>query len=103
MAEFQDVAALDDIEQGVPFALTIDGVQVILCRDGEEVYAVEDRCSHMDVKLRTGSLEGAEITCKAHGARFDLKSGKALCMPAVTPIKTYEAQVEAGRVLVALS
>ena len=61
--------------------------------DGE-LYAVEDRCTHEDFELSQGTLEGGTIECVLHGARFDLKTGEALCAPAYLPVRTFPVVVE---------
>ncbi|MBS7456716.1 non-heme iron oxygenase ferredoxin subunit [Coralloluteibacterium stylophorae] len=72
---------------------------VVVNLDGE-YYALEDRCSHEDVELSTGSLDPAEgsIECMLHGARFDLRDGRALCAPAYTPVPTFPVKVADGAV-----
>ena len=65
-----------------------------------DLYALEDRCSHADVRLSGGMVEGCEIECPAHGARFDLKTGNNLCMPAVVPVRSFPVQVRNGEIFV---
>ncbi len=64
------------------------------------VSALLDRCSHADVKLSRGTFDGCEVECPAHGARFDTKSGKNTCMPAVVPVKSFPAREEKGTIIV---
>jgi len=73
-------------------------------RSGAAVFVVENRCSHDDGPLGEGRLanEGREIECPRHGARFDLASGAATRMPAVSPIATFPAKFDAGAVWVDL-
>jgi len=75
----------------------LDGERVVLCRvsDGE-VYAIEDSCSHDDGPLGEGKLEEDVIECPRHGARFDVRTGAAVRMPAATPIETYPARISDG-------
>jgi 3-phenylpropionate/trans-cinnamate dioxygenase ferredoxin component len=63
-------------------------------------YAIEDRCSHDDGPLCEGDREGFEIECPRHGAHFDLRSGKALTLPATEDVETYPVTVRDGEVLV---
>ena len=68
---------------------------------GGEYYAIEDRCSHDDGPLAEGDFdpdEGVAI-CPRHGARFDVRSGRALSLPAYLPVDTFEVKVEDGVVL----
>ncbi len=63
-------------------------------------YAVEDRCTHDDGPLGEGALEGGRLRCPRHGALFDVRSGAALRMPAVTPVRTFPVRVEGESVFV---
>ena len=63
-------------------------------------YAIEDRCSHDDGPLCEGDRDGFDVICPRHGARFDVTTGRATCMPAVVPVKTYAVRVEGGEVQV---
>ncbi|TBR19059.1 non-heme iron oxygenase ferredoxin subunit [bacterium] len=69
------------------------GVRVAVCNVEGTYYAVEDVCTHDDGPLGEGSLRGAELECPRHGARFDVKSGAALRMPAVVPVRTFPVKV----------
>ena len=92
MAEFEKVATLADLPPGGRLPLVFDERAVLLVRVGEELFAVEDVCSHDGQPLTDGRIEGKSIECPRHGARFDLCSGRPLCMPAVEPIATYEVE-----------
>ncbi|MCC5847582.1 MAG: Rieske 2Fe-2S domain-containing protein [Verrucomicrobia bacterium] len=78
-----------------------DDVQVALFKheDGS-YYAVEVWCSHQKVSLINGDLEDYELMCPLHGACFDIRSGKNLCLPAVKPIESYPVKVEDDKILV---
>ncbi len=76
------------------------GESIIVCKIAGKYYAVEDRCSHDDGQLDQGEVNGKEITCPRHGARFDLTTGAALAMPAVAPIRTYPVKCDADGVWV---
>src|SRR3989338_7282997 len=69
-------------------------LKVALARVGSRVYAFEDRCTHDDGELASGSLCGeTQIECPRHGARFDMASGKAVRMPAVIGIQVYPVEI----------
>ncbi len=77
------------------------GIQLLVIRSTDgTLSAVEDRCSHADVQLSEGTLNGGEIECPAHGARFDVKTGRALCLPAVRPVRTFPVKVVGGKIVV---
>ena len=106
MAEnWVEVPGAEALAEGFVRSFLVDGFPLAMARVGGKVYAVEDRCSHDDGPLGRGRLVGAggpsaEIECPRHGARFDLASGRATRMPAVSPIATYAARVEGADVLV---
>ena len=78
----------------------VDGFPLALARAGGRLYAVEDRCSHDDGPLGEGRIEGCEVVCPRHGARFDLRDGRPTRMPAATPILSVPVREEDGKVLV---
>lgn len=63
-------------------------------------YAIDDTCSHEEESLSEGEIMGCEIECPAHGARFDIKTGKNLSFPAVIPVKSYPVKVENGQIFI---
>ena len=67
--------------------------------DGD-LYALEDRCSHEDFELSAGAIDPADgsIECVLHGARFDLRDGRALCAPAYSPVPKFPVKLEHGGV-----
>jgi 3-phenylpropionate/trans-cinnamate dioxygenase ferredoxin subunit len=69
-----------------------------------EYYAIEDRCSHDDGPLAEGDFEPDEgvAICPRHGSRFDVRTGRALTLPAYLPVETFEVKVEDGLVKVAI-
>jgi 3-phenylpropionate/trans-cinnamate dioxygenase ferredoxin subunit len=94
------IAAEADFEKDPLQRGEADGELVLVCRIAGRYYAVEDRCSHDDGPLGEGFVHEGAIVCPRHGARFDIASGAALSMPAVTPIRTFPVKVEAGAVFV---
>lgn len=70
------------------------GHVIAVYRQGGEFFATQDRCSHAMASLSDGWMEGHEVFCPVHEARFDVRTGKALCFPATEPIQTYEVQTD---------
>ncbi|MHC5541556.1 non-heme iron oxygenase ferredoxin subunit, partial [Singulisphaera rosea] len=66
-------------------------------------YAIDDVCTHDGGPLAEGDLEGCEIQCPRHGARFDVRTGQALCFPAVEPVTSHTVQVRGDDIFVALN
>lgn len=102
MAEFIRVAALADVPPGELLAVEVEGVKICLANVEGEIYAIQDNCTHRDFPLSNGTLEDTQIECSWHGARFDLQTGRALCLPAIKPAKTYEVKVDAGEIYLAV-
>lgn len=100
MSEFEEVAQLDDFGDSDRLSLVFDDRAVVLFRIGSDLYAVEDVCSHDGQPLTDGPVSAAGgVECPRHGARFDLKTGRPLCMPAVEAIRVYPVQVDGTRIL----
>jgi nitrite reductase/ring-hydroxylating ferredoxin subunit len=94
MAQFVKVAKTSDINPGEIVPFYVEGESVAICRVNGEYYAIKDECSHMEYPLSDGFLEGEVITCAWHGAKFDVRTGEVLSMPAVVPVETYQLKVE---------
>ena len=89
-------------DKGPMQVVDVEGERVLVCRIAGHYYAVEDRCSHDDGPLGEGILRDGTIACPRHGAQFDVATGAALTMPAVTPIRTFETKAEGGAVWVGI-
>lgn len=94
------VASAADVPKGGLSAVTTGNARIVLANVDGEFHALEDRCSHQDFPLSSGELEGCELECPFHGATFDVRSGRATRLPAVRPVRTYDAQVVDGQVYV---
>jgi 3-phenylpropionate/trans-cinnamate dioxygenase ferredoxin subunit len=73
---------------------------VAIARSGGRYFAVEDVCTHDGAELVGGAIEGTEIMCPRHGARFCLLTGAALSPPAYEPVRVFATKIEAGRLWV---
>lgn len=98
MTPFVDVCAFEDIPNGKHRAFNIDGLSILIFRINPDVFALENRCTHLDFPLDGGRQIGSDIICRKHGARFDIRSGKAVVGPAVDPLRRFEVRVRDGRV-----
>ncbi|HEY8297536.1 MAG TPA: non-heme iron oxygenase ferredoxin subunit [Candidatus Baltobacteraceae bacterium] len=87
------VAKKSEIAPGTTKRVVVDGAEVMLCNVDGEMYAIEDVCTHDGGSLDQGILEGACIECPRHGARFDVRTGAALTLPAVLPVESYTVRV----------
>jgi len=97
-----EVATLAELAPNEAKRIELDGVAIALVRDDEgTVHAIGDRCSHGEVSLSDGFVEDGTIECWAHGAKFDLRSGAALTLPAYEPVPVFEVTItDDGVVLV---
>jgi 3-phenylpropionate/trans-cinnamate dioxygenase ferredoxin component len=93
MSDFERIATVDEIPSGGRKPVVIDGTPALLLRVADSFYAIEDVCTHDGQPLTEGPLVGCEITCPRHGARFDIRTGKPLCMPATEPVQTFAIEV----------
>lgn len=100
--EFHVAAKVSELPDGGHLLVEVDRTLVILFRVGDEYYCLDDICTHDGGTLSDGDLEGFEIACPRHGARFDIRCGKALSMPATQPTGSHEVKVEGDQILVKL-
>ncbi|HKK07469.1 MAG TPA: non-heme iron oxygenase ferredoxin subunit [Gemmatimonadota bacterium] len=100
MGEFRTVASVEDIPATGLKGLEVDGQDIVLVRQGGEIYALEDRCSHEEFRLSDGEMVAGQIECALHGARFDPATGAPKALPAVKPVRTFECRVQDGQVQV---
>jgi 3-phenylpropionate/trans-cinnamate dioxygenase ferredoxin subunit len=84
MAEWVKVAQVSEVAPGQKKPIDLDGIAVLLFNVGGQYYAIEDVCTHDGAPLSGGRFNGTYIACPRHGARFDVCTGKALTMPAVS-------------------
>ncbi len=95
-----DVCADGEIPAGGHRLIDIGGgIEVAVFFVDGAYYAIEDLCTHDDGPLAEGELDGCQLVCPRHGARFDIRTGEALTMPAYRPVDTFEVHVVDGRVL----
>lgn len=93
--EFIPVAAVSDLPNGERLFIEIDGESIVIFNIAGSFFAIADICSHDDGPLGDGELEkGYEISCPRHGAHFDVRTGKALSLPAITDIPSYPVRIQ---------
>jgi 3-phenylpropionate/trans-cinnamate dioxygenase ferredoxin subunit len=90
---FQRACALTEVPTDTALAVTVDGQEVAVARDGDEVFALEDQCSHAAVALSEGEVASCQIECWLHGSMFDLRSGKPTNLPATEPVATFPVEI----------
>jgi 3-phenylpropionate/trans-cinnamate dioxygenase ferredoxin subunit len=100
MSDWVTVARADELAPGQWKSVDVDGAQIAVFNLGGEYYALEDVCTHDGGQLTGGSVEGAEIVCPRHGARFCIRTGAALTAPAYEATTTFPVRIENGEVQV---
>ena len=100
MAEWVNVAPAKDFRPGTSRRVETDDVTIAVFNLDGEYHAIEDVCTHDYSALEGGEVEGDEIICPRHGARFNIKTGEALTAPAYEPLATFPVRVENGIVQV---
>jgi 3-phenylpropionate/trans-cinnamate dioxygenase ferredoxin subunit len=91
--EFIPVAAVEELKGGGRLFLEIDEKPIVILNVDDHYYAIADVCSHDDGPVGEGTLEGFEIICPRHGARFDVRTGRVLALPAFVDIPAYPVRV----------
>jgi 3-phenylpropionate/trans-cinnamate dioxygenase ferredoxin subunit len=102
MNQFVTVAREGDLPDPGRRLVEVDDTLVVLIRAGGSFYALDDVCTHDGGPLAEGELLDHAIACPRHGARFDLRTGRALSMPATQPTRVHEVRVVDGQVQVRL-
>ena len=91
---------MDQLQSGVPVKLEKGGKTICVTRIGNEVFAIDDVCSHSEASLSEGEINGFKIECWLHGAEFDLRTGEAVTLPANISLATYQVHIEANSITV---
>lgn len=102
MAEFVKVANFSDIKEGQLKLVDAEGEEVCLIKSGGKIYAIQEYCTHEEGPLHEGTLEGSEIVCPWHQARFDFRTGKVNSETDWAPrdVQIYEVKVEGEDIFV---
>lgn len=100
MAEWVAVASESELEPGEVRTVDVDGALIAVFNLNGQYYAIEDVCTHDGGVLTGGKIEGDEIICPRHGARFCIKTGAALTPPAYEPTAIFPVRVQNGEVQV---
>ncbi len=101
MAEFKKVAEVSELEEGKITGVRVNGEMIALYKIDNQVFATTDNCTHDVCSLEDfGKVEGEEVECTSHGAKFKISTGQVTKLPAVTPLRTYNVKVDGEDVLV---
>lgn len=100
---FVKVARVDEVPMRGTLGLEVEGTEIVLISTGDGAYyALKDECSHEDYPLSDGELmdDDERLECIYHGAKFNVKTGKAVALPAIKRVPSYDVKVEDGDILV---
>jgi 3-phenylpropionate/trans-cinnamate dioxygenase ferredoxin subunit len=95
-----DAGAPGDLGDGQTISIAVGRRMIAVARSGDAYFAIEDICTHDGAALTGGAIEGTEIICPRHGARFCLRTGEALTPPAYEPVRVFETKIEGGHLWV---
>jgi 3-phenylpropionate/trans-cinnamate dioxygenase ferredoxin subunit len=102
MPHFIPIAKVSEIPDPGRKLVEVDERLVVLIHTAGHFYAIDDVCTHDGGPLDEGPLEGFAIACPRHGAKFDIRDGRALTMPATRATVVHEVKVEGDDVLIKL-
>lgn len=100
--KFVKVAHVTEIPEGETRSFEVGYDRIAVCNVGGEFHAIEDVCTHDASPFGSERLQGNVIECPRHGARFDVRTGAVLQMPAVVPVRTFATKVDSGNLYVAV-
>lgn len=100
--EFVEIAPVSELPNGERLFVEIADRPIVIFNIAGQFFAIGDVCTHDDGPLGDGDLEGHNIVCPRHGAQFDVRTGKAVQMPAVVDIPVYPVQLRAGNIFVGI-
>ena len=91
---FTKVGKTSELPPGTAKVYEVDDRPIAVCNVNGELYAIDDVCTHDEGSLDQGELDGYEVECPRHGARFDVRTGEVKALPAVVPIDTFTVRVQ---------
>jgi len=100
MSDWITVAKVGDLKPGARKIIDVDGSQIVVFNLEEKYYAIEDVCTHDGGQLTGGEVDGDQIICPRHGARFCIRTGAALTAPAYEATATFPVRIENGEIQV---
>ena len=96
------VGKASDVPAGRAEVFDVEDRKIAVFRLEDAFYAIEDICTHDGGPLAEGEIEEDQVICPRHGARFNIKTGAALTLPAVTPVESYPVRVEGNELYIGL-
>lgn len=103
MSDFQLACSASEIPEGGMQLVEVDDRLVIVFKVEGDFYCIDDVCTHDGGPLSEGEIEGCQIACPRHGAKFDIRNGQALTMPATQATGSHEVKLDAGNIYVKIT
>lgn len=94
---------LSELVENTPKKVLLNGKDLCVVRQGSEVFAIDDMCSHAEASLSEGDVSDGKIECWLHGAEFDLRTGEALTPPATAPVRSYRVAINGDSITISES
>jgi 3-phenylpropionate/trans-cinnamate dioxygenase ferredoxin subunit len=94
MTEIVEIGTVAEVPLGSVRRFEVSGMAVAVVHTEEGIFALEDRCSHADVALSEGELDGCLLECWLHGSAFDVRTGIPQSLPALTPVRTFAVNAD---------
>lgn len=93
---FYPVCPVEELPSGERLFITFGDVPIVIFNLSEAYYTIEDVCTHDDGPLGEGDIEGHEVICPRHGARFDIRTGQVTALPAVKSVRSFPVRINQG-------
>ncbi len=103
MSSWVRAAAVADCDVGTLKGVMVENTPIVLANVNGDIYALQDECSHEEYPLSDGELEGDDLVCIYHGARFECATGRNKSLPAIRPVKSFVVQVRDDGIYIDLS
>ena len=98
MSEFQLACSASEVPDGGMQLVEVDDRLLIVFNVKGDFYCIDDVCTHDGGPLSEGEIEGCQIACPRHGAKFDIRNGAALTMPATQPTGSHQVKLDSGNI-----
>jgi 3-phenylpropionate/trans-cinnamate dioxygenase ferredoxin subunit len=102
MSVLRRIGRTSEIPLGSMKHFEVGADRIVVAHTPDGYFAVADECTHDSAPISDGEIDGTEVVCMRHGARFDLKSGAVTGPPAIVPVDTYEVEIDGDNILVRL-
>jgi len=100
MPQWIEVCKVSEFERESVKTTLYEDIPIAIFKIGNDFYAIVDECTHMEARLSEGNVEGEVITCPLHGAKFNLRTGDVLSLPAASPIQVLPLKIKNGTIFV---